>query len=80
MLAANPVHAGVITSTIMVGNEPEGLAYDSAKGEIFVANAFSSSISVISDNNNSMVATISLPSSPSSIVYDSGKSEIFASN
>jgi YVTN family beta-propeller protein len=76
--AANAVHAvGVITSPISVGNEPEGLAYDPAKGEIFVANGFSSSVSVISDSNNSVVATINLATSPGPIVYDSGKGEIF---
>ncbi len=81
MSASNLVQAsGPITATIKVGNEPESLAYDSAKGEIFVANAFSSSVSVISDNTNTVVATISLPTSPSGIVYDSGKGEIFAAN
>jgi YVTN family beta-propeller protein len=76
--AANAVHAvGVITSPISVGNEPEGLAYDPAKDEIFVANGFSSTVSVISDSNNSVVATINLATSPGPIVYDSGKGEIF---
>ena len=79
--AANVVHAvGAITGIISVGSEPEGLAYDSAKGEIFVADGDSSSVSVISDSNNSVVATIKLATSPCAIVYDSGKGEIFAAN
>jgi YVTN family beta-propeller protein len=81
MLLSNGVHAGsVLSGIISVGNEPEGLAYDYAMGEIFVANAQSSSLSVISDSNNSVVATVCLPSSPSSVAFDSGKGEIFAAN
>ncbi len=46
-----------------------GIAYDSAKHEIFVGNA------VISDSNNAVVAYV--PEALGSIVYDSGKGEIF---
>ena len=81
MSATTQVHAtSVVSGTIRVGNEPEGMAFDSAKGEIFVANAQSSSLSVILDFNNTVIATVSLPSSPSSVVYDSAKGEIFAAN
>ena len=77
---ANIVHALEVTATIPVGNGPEGIAYDSGKGEIFVANAGSNSISVISDVNYSVIATIPLPSdspSPSDLAYDSSNGEIF---
>jgi YVTN family beta-propeller protein len=46
-----------------------GIAYNSAKREIFVGNA------VISDSNNAVVAYV--PEALGSIVYDSGKGEIF---
>ncbi len=50
--AANMVHAIEVTATIPVGTNPEGVAYDSGKGEIFVANSDSNSISVLSDSSN----------------------------
>jgi len=40
-----------ITTTIPVGDNPFGIAYDPAKEEMFVANANSNSISVISNAN-----------------------------
>ena len=85
MSAANAVHALGVTATVTVGNLPGAVAYDSAKGEIFVANegvvAGTSTISVISDSNNTAVATIPVGeetlSRAGAIAYDSGKGEIF---
>ena len=67
------------------GKPPGAVAYDSAKGEIFVANegvvAGTSTVSVISDSNNTAVATIPVGeetlSRAGAIAYDSGKGEIF---
>src|SRR5437879_10049513 len=42
-------NAELVTATIPVSHEPVALAYDSAKGEMFVASAFSDTVSVISD-------------------------------
>jgi TM2 domain-containing membrane protein YozV len=58
---------------------PEGMAYDSGKGEIFVANGGAYAVSVISDSNSSVVATIGVVNLPlgSSVTYDSGKGELF---
>ena len=85
LTAANAVHALGVTATVTVGNLPGAVAYDSAKGEIFVANegvvAGTSTISVISDSNNTAVATIPVGeetlSRAGAIAYDSGKGEIF---
>src|SRR5208283_3356995 len=46
-----------VVATIHVGNGPDGIAYDSAKGEIFVANAGSGTVSVISDSAITSVPT-----------------------
>ena len=51
MSAANTVHALGVTATVTVGNLPGAVAYDSAKGEIFVANGGSNTVSVISDSS-----------------------------
>jgi DNA-binding beta-propeller fold protein YncE len=81
--AANATHALGVTATVTVGNLPGAVAYDSGKGEIFVANegvvAGTSTISVISDSNNTAVATIPVEA-PFGVAYDSGKSKIFVTN
>ena len=59
-------------ATILVGSEPYGIAYDSAKGELFVANHNSGSVSVISDSTNTVVANVSVRS-PLGVTYDSAK-------
>lgn len=55
LLAANTVDAIGVTSTITIGNStsyPIGFAYDSGKGEIFVTNPLSGTVSVISDESD----------------------------
>jgi DNA-binding beta-propeller fold protein YncE len=47
--ASNTVHAVGVIGTITVGDFPNDVAYDSGKGEIFVADQGSSVVSVISD-------------------------------
>jgi YVTN family beta-propeller protein len=76
-------------TTVPVGLAPNGIAYDSGKGEIFVADqgegvinqsnlTFNgSALTVISDTNNSVVATIPVGFDPIGVAYDSGKGEIF---
>lgn len=41
-----------LVTTVNVGGEPSGVAYDSGMGEIFVANFHSNTVSVISDSTN----------------------------
>ncbi len=73
-----------------VGLDPIGLAYDSTKSEIYVAEFSAPAVSAISDSTNAIVATVDIPGlnnpgfqespSPQYIAYDSGKGEIFVSN
>ncbi len=49
--SAGSVHAAAATATITVGNSPVGVAYDSGKGEIFVANNWANTVSVLSDSS-----------------------------
>jgi YVTN family beta-propeller protein len=69
-----------VVATIPVGESPYNIAYDSAKGELFVTNSYDNTVSVISDSTNTVVATIPVGTEPFSIAYDSGKSEIFVVN
>ena len=67
-------------ATIIVGSEPYGIAYDSAKGELFVANHNSGWVSVISDSTNAATASVPVGSEPFGITYDSAKGKVFVSN
>ncbi len=69
-----------MVATVTVGIDPEGVAYDSGKGEIFVANAGSNTVSVISDSTNAAVANVTVGNRPAGVAYDSGKGEIFVAN
>jgi YVTN family beta-propeller protein len=65
--------------TIGVGSSPQGIAYDSGKGEVFVANSGSDTVSVISDTSDTVVANISVGAgaSPAGLAYDPAKGEVF---
>jgi YVTN family beta-propeller protein len=76
-----------VTASIPVTGTPQFLAYDSGKGEIFVAGSnFESTegitvsfIQVISDSTNKVVATINLPTSVGLgyMAYNPNKGEIY---
>ena len=76
----NVIHAVGVTTTVSVGNAPTGIAYDLGKGEIFVANEFSSTVSVISDGTNAVVATVTVGTQPEGVAYDSVKNAVFVTN
>jgi YVTN family beta-propeller protein len=69
--------ADSVISTIPVGTHPQGLAFDPANGEIYVANANSNTISVISSSTNQVIATIPLNMQPRYIVFDSANKNMY---
>jgi YVTN family beta-propeller protein len=73
------VYGQTVVATIGVGDGPTSLAFDSAKGEIFVANSGSNTVSVISDITNTVVASVSVGSqgNPVGLVYDSARGVVF---
>ena len=74
---------GRVVANVAVGSIPYALAYDRAKGEVFVANYFSSNISAISDTTNRVVRTITTEGgygAPDGIVYDPVKGELFVAD
>ncbi len=73
-------NTNTVIATIPVGGYPYGVAYDSAKGEIFVVNLHDNNVMVISDSTNAVVATIPVGQSPYNIAYDSAKGELFVTN
>src|SRR5207245_7672141 len=73
-------NAVAATVTVGVGpfGGPFGLAYDSAKGEVFVVKG--GAVSVISDTTNAVVATGNVGGGPFGVAYDSGMNEVFVAN
>ncbi len=82
--ATNTVVANITvgdTSTAKFVTAPTGIAYDSAKGWLYVTTTYEENdVSVISDNSNTVIATIQVGDYPSWVAYDSGKGEIFVTN
>jgi YVTN family beta-propeller protein len=72
--------ANTVVATITVGSGPWGVAYDSAKHEIFVPNNGPGTLSVIDDTTNTISTTITIGVEPNNAVYDSGKHEVFVAN
>ena len=77
-----PVATLIIPETGSYG--PAGIAYDSGKHEIFIANSSDNTVKVISDSTDTVIATvpvgIPVGKVPMGIVYDSGKGKIFVTN
>jgi YVTN family beta-propeller protein len=61
------------------GRGPFGVTYDGRKGEVFVGNFGSNTVSVISDATHTVVASIGVES-PAGLAYDGGKGEVFVTN
>ncbi len=71
----------VVATIPLPGVGPTGMAYDPAKGEIFVGNQLGSNVTIINDTTDAIVGAIQtggeIPWSP---VYDPEKGEIFVAN
>ncbi|MCI4351367.1 MAG: PKD domain-containing protein [Thermoplasmata archaeon] len=82
-------HETVVTSeggrtgnvtAVNVGSNPVGVAYDSGRGEVFVANYNSNNVSVFTDTNGTVVASIGVGSNPVALAYDAARGEVFVTN
>src|SRR5439155_504071 len=63
------------------GLGPVGVAYDSDKGEVFVASYSRNTVSVISDGTHAVIATIpGCNGDPCGLAYDAGRGEVFVTN
>ena len=69
-----------LVTTVSVGANPYGIAYDVAKNEIFVSNSGSKTVSVISDATDTVIATISVGAYPFGVAYDPGRGLVFVTN
>jgi len=78
MLLNNTLVPGNFLSGNGIG--PQEIAFDSGKGEVFVTDSVTNTVSVVSDKTNSLVATIAVGSYPDGVAYDSGMGEVFVAN
>ncbi len=79
LVVATPSAVSVI-KTIKVGTNPSGEAFDSANGEIFIADSESDSVSVISGSSNSVITTIKVGTDPSTVVFDASNGKLYVLN
>lgn len=66
-----------LVSVITVGTAPNGMAFDSENGFIYVANEATDNISVINSSNNKIVSAIALNSTPNDIAYDASNGYVY---
>jgi YVTN family beta-propeller protein len=74
--------ADSLVYAIPVGNGPMGIDYDSDNGNMYVANFYSNTVSVIDGNSNNVIATIPFASntSPVDIAFDSANGNLYVTN
>jgi len=77
---AQTANALSVVATVPVSFGPAAVTYDSSKDEVFVANFFDNTVSVIDDTTNNVTATIPVGSGPIGVTYDSSKGEVFVTN
>jgi DNA-binding beta-propeller fold protein YncE len=63
--------------SIDVGIYPDAFAYDSGKGEVFVANFNSANVSVINDTTDTVLHAIGVSAAPKAAAYDPAENEVF---
>lgn len=69
-----------VVANVLTGPVPEGLAYDSAAGIVFVANYGSNYVSAINDTTNTVVANSVTGNRSTDVAFDALNDEIFVSN
>jgi YVTN family beta-propeller protein len=71
---------GDVVGRVTLGDHPQSMAADFARGRVYVSNAGSSSLSVVDINANQVVATIPVGRIPQGIAVDAARGAIYVSN
>ncbi len=66
--------------SLPVGSGPEALAYDSANGNVYVADSGSSNVSVINGATNTIVGSVRVGSDPRGIAVDPSDDYVYVAN
>jgi YVTN family beta-propeller protein len=69
-----------LVATIPTGSSPVVVAFDSERGEMFVADNSANLLDVISAATGSILATVPLVYPPLGLVYDSARGEVFVAD
>jgi YVTN family beta-propeller protein len=67
-------------SECLSGLDPYGAAFDSTNGDVYVTDAYSDTVSVISGTTNTVIATIPVGADPYGAVFDSTNGDIYVTN
>lgn len=67
-----------VLATIPVGSEPIAAAYDSANGDVYVADYNSTNVSVVS--GTSLANTVPVGTAPNAVAYDSANGDVYVVN
>jgi len=65
---------------VAVGSYTDGIAYDGAKGEIFVADMSTNEVSALNDTTDTVVAALNVGSLPGNLAFDAQNGELFVVN
>lgn len=71
---------GTATATIPVRSQPQGVAYDPSRGEIFVTLPWAGAVDVINDTHDTIVATVTVGGFPYCAAYANGTGEVYVGN
>ena len=74
------INGTTVIANITVGSWPEGIAYDSSNGYIYVADSGSGTVSVIDGANNTVIANIPVGAAPAWVAYDPSNGYIYVTN
>ncbi len=77
---AGPVSAQTVTDTIPVSGGVVGMAVDSTRGVVYVANNSANTVSAINEATNTVVATIPVGHFPYAVALDSSKGLVYVTN
>jgi YVTN family beta-propeller protein len=70
----------VVSATIHVGSDPQGVAVNSATGTVYVANFLSSTVSVISAKTDQVTAVIHVGSNPDGVAVNPSTGTVYVAN
>jgi YVTN family beta-propeller protein len=77
---AGPRFGVVATVTLATASRPVGVASDNSTGNVFVSEAGSNKLVVISGSNQTVIREVVVGSNPAGVVFDSMYTEIFVAN
>ena len=69
-----------VFATVNVGSNPEGVAFDSANGDVYVANESDNTVSAINGSTNTVVATVNVGSEPAGVAVDTVNGDVYVAN